>query len=243
MIVKFTIFAIEKHLKHFQMNIVYSLTNRTYSVIRGITFALLGISLLIWPALMLDLIVKILAVFLIASACVSLIVMFRQRKRYRKIIEQEDPQWKNERSFLSSFSFVSMVVNIIFGLLIFIFPSFFVSILVFLFGAILLVLGISQLANIALSSRYMKMSAMIYIFPSIITICGILLFFQPFTAKDVLTMFFGGCVTVYGIIELISAWKFRKIKFSLSGKYIRTGSPDDVEDAEYQEIMDSETGN
>ena len=59
-----------------------------------------------------------------------------------------------------------------------------------------------------------------YIVPAIITICGVILFFQPFTAKNVLTMFFGGCLAGYGAVELISSWVLRKVKFSKEGKFI-----------------------
>ncbi len=212
------------------MSIIYSLTNRTYSVIRGIIFLLLGAALLFWPASMLNLIVKLIAAFLVATGIVTLIFTLKAKKQ-----DAADGQV----SFLSSFAVVNVAVYICFGALIFIFPGFFVSILVFLFGVILLMLGLGQLANLFLSARHISMPAYFYIVPVIITICGIMLFFQPFTTKDVLTMFFGACVAVYGIEEIISGWMLRKVEFGRDGKFVQRDAPAveaSVEDVPYEEV-------
>lgn len=196
------------------MHIIYSITNRTYSAVRGVLILALGLALLIWPDAMLNIIVKLIAAFLIAAGLVTL--YFAQNKKEKEV---QVPQDEN-KSFLSSFASLNIAVYLCFGILIFIFPSFFVSILVFLFGAILLLLGIGQLINLFVSARHTKLSGYMYIVPAVITICGIILFFQPFTAKNVLTMFFGGCLAGYGAVELISSWMLRNVKFSKEGKFV-----------------------
>ena len=193
------------------MNIIYSITNRTYSVFRGAIVLILGLALLIWPDYMLNTIVKFIASFLIVAGLVALYFTARASKK-----EQNN----NGNSLLSAFASVNIIVYLGFGLIIFLFPSFFVSILVFLFGAILLLLGISQLANLIISGKHIKISAYLYIVPILVTICGIVLFFQPFTAKNILTMFFGGCLACSGAVELLSAWMLRKTQFSPDGEYI-----------------------
>lgn len=198
------------------MHIIYSITNRTYSAVRGVLILALGLALLIWPDAMLNIIVKLIAAFLIAAGLVTL--YFAQNKKEK---EAQVPQGE-DKSFLSSFANLNIAVYLCFGILIFIFPSFFVSILVFLFGAILLLLGIGQLINLFVSARHTKLSGYMYIVPAVITICGIILFFQPFTAKNVLTMFFGGCLAGYGAVELVSSWMLRKVKFSKDGKFLES---------------------
>ena len=185
------------------MSIINSLTNRVYSAIRGALMLALGMALLIWPETMLNVIVKLIAAFLIAAGIVTLYFTREEKKN----AVQDD-----HKGFLKSFASLNVAVYLCFGILIFLFPSFFVSILVFLFGAILLLLGIGQLVNLFLSSRHTKLSGYMYIVPAVVTICGIILFFQPFTAKNVLTMFFGGCLAGYGAVELVSAWILRNVK-------------------------------
>ena len=187
------------------MNIINTLTNRVYSAIRGVLMLVLGMALLIWPETMLNTIVKLIAAFLIAAG----IATFYFTREDNKGVAQDD-----QRGFLKSFASLNVAVYLCFGILMFLFPSFFVSIMVFLFGAILLLLGIGQLVNLFLSSRYTKLSGYMYIVPAVVTICGIILFFQPFTAKNVLTMFFGGCLAGYGAVELVSAWVLRKVKIN-----------------------------
>ena len=209
------------------MNVIYSITNRTYSVVRGILILALGVALLLWPESMLNIIVKLIAAFLIAAGLVTLYFTSSAKKEEEK---------RGEKSILSAFAILNIAVYLSFGILIFIFPSFFVSILVFLFGAILLLLGIGQLVNLFLSGRHTKLSGYLYIVPVVVTICGIILFFQPFTAKNVLTMFFGGCLAVYGVEEVLSSWMLRNVKFSSSGQYVAEHRSSEVEDVEAEEI-------
>ena len=203
----------EYNFKNIVMNFIYTLTNRTYSMISGSIFLLLGIALLFWPVGMLNLIVKLIAAFLVATGIITLIFTLKARK--------DEQELTGEQSFFSTFAIVNIAVYIGFGLLIFIFPGFFVSILVFLFGAILLLLGIGQLVNLFISARHTKLAGYFYIVPIVVTICGVILFFQPFTAKNVLTMFFGACVAFYGLEEFISGWMLRKVKFGPDGKLLQ----------------------
>ena len=181
----------------------------------------LGLALLIWPASMLNLIVKIIAAFLIAIGAVTLFINIKAQNEEDKEL---GPNVKRQRDVLRSFASLNVAIYLFFGILIFVFPGFFVSILVFLFGAILLMLGLGQLINLFLSSRHTKLPVYFYIVPIIVTLCGIILFFQPFTAKDVLTMFFGGSLAVYGAEEIIASWLLRKVKFGRDGKYVNTES-------------------
>ena len=70
--------------------------------------------------------------------------------------------------------------------------------------------------------------------PILVTLCGIILFFQPFTAKDVLTMFFGGCLAVYGIEELTASWILRKVKFGRDGKFVNAQA--NIQDVPFEEV-------
>ena len=196
------------------MNIIYSITNRSSSRIRGIICSLLGLSLLIWPDGMLNFIVMILAALLIVISVVSLILMYKGNKK--EIGGGFTP--------LSYFAFAAMVISLIFGILIFAFPAFFTGILVLLFGLFLLLLGGSQITNMVVSSKYMKLPIWLYVFPVLITVCGIICFFQPFEAKTAITLFFGAVVMVYGIIEIISSVMLRKVRFGEDGKYIEIKS-------------------
>ena len=213
------------------MNVVYSITNRTSSTVRGLLMLVLGLALLIWPASMLNLIVKIIAAFLIAIGVVTLYFNIKAQKEEEREL---GPNVKRQKDLLRSFASLNVAIYLFFGVLIFIFPGFFVSILVFLFGAILLLLGLGQLVNLFISSRHTSLPAFFYIVPILVTLCGIILFFQPFTAKDVLTMFFGGCLAIYGIEELTASWILRKVKFGRDGKFVNAQA--NIQDVPFEEV-------
>ncbi|MBO8429354.1 MAG: DUF308 domain-containing protein [Bacteroidetes bacterium] len=196
------------------MNIIYSITNRTSSLIRGMIFFVLGILLLFWPDQMLNFIVKILAAVLIVISIVSLVLMY---KGDRKVVGEAP-------SPLSYFAFAAMIVCLVFGVLVFAFPDFFTGIIVFLFGLLLILLGVAQITNMAVSSRYMKLPVWLYIFPVVIAACGIICFFKPFEARSAITVFFGAVVTLYGAVEIASSWMLRKIRFGEDGKYVEIKS-------------------
>ncbi len=204
------------------MHIIYSITNRVYSAVRGLLVFILGLALLLWPEAMLNVIVKLIAAFLVAAGLVTLYFTSKTRQ-----IEEKE----GEKSVLSAFAVLNIAVYLCFGIVIFLFPSFFVSILVFLFGAILLLLGIGQLVNLFISGRHAKVPGYLYIVPAVVTICGIILFFQPFTAKNVLTMFFGGCLAGYGVVETLSSWLLRRVKFGKDGQYLQSHT------VEYTEVQ------
>ncbi|MBR5856904.1 MAG: DUF308 domain-containing protein [Bacteroidales bacterium] len=215
------------------MRVIYSITNRTTSAFRGVIMLLMGMALLIWPASMLNIIVKVIAAFLIA---IGVVTLFANIRAEREEVQEMGPDRKRQRDILRAFASLNVSIYLFFGLLIFIFPGFFVSILVFLFGAILLFLGLGQLINLFISNRHASLPIFFYIVPIVITLCGVILFFQPFTAKDVLTMFFGGCLVVYGVEELIAAWMLRKVKFGKDGKFV----PAAVEEIPFEEVEEEE---
>ena len=192
------------------MNIIYSITNRTSSLVRGIVFLLLGFLLVIRPESMLNFIVMILAALLIVISVISIILMYKGSRK--EIGGGFTP--------LSYFSFAAMIISLVFGVLLFAFPSFFTEILVLLFGLFLLLLGGTQIANMVVSAKYVRLPLWLYVSPILITISGVVCFFQPFQAKTAIIIFFGAVVMLYGIVEIISSVMLRRVKFEKNGSYV-----------------------
>lgn len=199
------------------MNYVYSITNRPYSAVRGIITLAFGLCLLLWPGFTAGLIVKIIAAFLLAAGVLTLIFALNANGK--------------SGGRVPFFSILNICVYLLFGLLIFLFPGFFLGLIAFLFGAVLLIAGIGQIVNLYYSSKYAQISGGLYIIPIIVIVCGVALFFSPRYSTEVLTMIFGGATALYGISAIISAWQLRKIKFTKDGKF---SAP--VEDINYEEV-------
>lgn len=200
------------------MSVIYSFTNRTYSVVRGVMALALGICLLVWPDSAAALIIKIIAAFLLAAGILTLMVALNARR-------------KTAGEGMPALTIMNICVYLVFGLLIFMFPNFFLGVIMFLFGAVLLFFGTGQLINVIYSKKYIGISWGFYVVPVLMIASGILLFFNPFSTVTVLTAFFGACLAVYGLSEMYSAWRLKKVVFDKSGKYVGI-----AEDVPYEEV-------
>lgn len=227
------------------MSFVYFITNRKASFVRGLLTLALGICLLLWPTNTIGIIIKLIAGFLVLMGIITLVFSL-------------NANGNNGKSGIPFIVVFNVLIYTIFGVLIFIFPNFFLNLIAFLFGAVLLIAGIGQLINLYHSSKYTILSGWIYIIPTLVTICGIALFFFTKESTTTLTIVFGGAVTLYGVSELYSAWVLRKVRFNKDGVYeqrleetasngdvtINTASTDEskkddfAEDVPFEEVKD-----
>src|SRR5574344_801888 len=113
------------------MGLVYTVTNRNFSLFRGLFTTLFGLALLIWPQQFPQLIVRIIAGFSLLAGLFTLITLAERVKR------------TGERGIVSTLGAINAIIYFVFGALIFIFPGFFISILTFFLGALLLLIGAS----------------------------------------------------------------------------------------------------
>ena len=203
------------------MGFGFYVTNRTSSVVRGILTLLFGGCLLIWPGFTAGLIVKLIAGVLVAIGAVTLLSAVRAASQ--------------TNSAIPVLVALNVGVYLIFGLLVFLFPNFFLSLIAFLFGGVLLVAGLSQVIGLYQGSKYAPVGGGMYIVPVAITICGIALFFSPRASTEMLTMIFGGAVALYGISELVAVWKLRSGKTPAGNGGAASGTPEG-EYTDYEEV-------
>lgn len=203
------------------MGFGFYVTNRTSSVVRGVLTLLFGGCLLIWPGFTAGLIVKLIAGVLVAIGAVTLLSAVRAASQ--------------TNSAIPVLVALNVGVYLIFGLLVFLFPNFFLSLIAFLFGGVLLVAGLSQVIGLYQGSKYAPVGGGMYIVPVAITICGIALFFSPRASTEMLTMIFGGAVALYGISELVAVWKLRSGKTPAGNGGAASGTPEG-EYTDYEEV-------
>lgn len=152
----------------------------------------------------------------------------------------------NRRRGIFSLMSINAVVDIVIGLVLFLFPEPVTHLIVYLIGILLLFLGAIQL--LALSSIMSLLgSGFMSLVLSIATILGgILLLFNPFTMK-VTGIIAGAALVVYGVQELISSWRMDQakkvydIKFGPKpeGKSSPSNEFEGVKDVDYQKVEDN----
>ena len=152
-------------------------------------------------------VVKIVAAFLMVFGVVSLVVGMLDRKS-------------------GSFPLLAAnsVVDLAIGVLLFLYPTQVAGFIVYAIGAALIIFGILQLI-VLISTLSLLGGGFLTLILSICAIVGgIILVFNPFTMK-VMSIVAGAALFVYGVQELMSAWKVRKaVKVQEARKLEATGT-------------------
>ena len=193
---------------------------------RALIALVIGIMMVVSPANALTTVVKIIAAFMLASGVVSLVVGLKDK----------------EKGSLPLMSF-NALVDLILGLLMFIFPGVIAKFMIYLIGFVLLAFGIVQILALISARRAVGMGFGAFILPIIVTLIGAFILFNPF-AESVMTMIAGAALIVYGASELLSSWKMKKAideyEIHQAPKTEQPSQPEnplaDVKDVEYEKV-------
>lgn len=163
-----------------------------YSVMRCVSAIAIGILLMVWPeAAILYLVIAIGAMFFIPSlfSLVGYFMKGRQVGVYFPIVS---------------------LGSLLFGLWLMISPAFFVGILMYVLGIVLIFAGISQIANLISARSHTVVPFGFFVMPILILLSGLVVVVNPFAAATIPFIILGVSSAVYGITELINLYKFRK---------------------------------
>lgn len=170
-----------------------SLFHPTYGIIRSIIALLLGLSLVIWPGVAVDAFVRILGAVMILVGGVALGINFLGKERL-------------------GFLFASTgIIAVVFGIVLLAFPDFFVNLLSYLFGILMLFFSIGEIATLLSAGKYTKVKFGFYIIPILIFLAGIFLIVRPMDAAKAVFIFFGISMIFYAVFEFVLAVKFSKV--------------------------------
>lgn len=146
-------------------------------------------------------VVRIVASFLFAAGFVSLVYGFTYRK-----------------GEVLSLMITNAVVDVVLGLLLFLFPTQVAGFIVYLIGALLILFGTLQLIVLAGAMNLVGARFTSLIFSICAVIGGAFLLFNPFTIK-IMSIISGCLLLIYGISELFSTWQVEKAKKAYEIKF------------------------
>lgn len=181
------------NIKKKEMNPFYAFFDRSYGYARSIITLIVGLLLVIWPDVAVVTMIYVIGALILAAGIVSLFLSYFGK-------------WKEDKPSLLT---MNAIVDISFGIVLIIFPKFFASIIMFLFGIILLLFGVSGVVGLFQSNKIIKISWTLFVIPVLTTLAGITIFFNPFSSAQYLTIFFGAFLLLYSIGEFISTFKVR----------------------------------
>ena len=173
--------------------ITFGYKNRFNGPLRALTAIAIGIVMVMSKTNALELVVRIIAAFLLASGIVSLFVGYRNRN--------------NGAMSLMGFN---AAVDIILGIMLFIFPGFVAGLLIYLIAFVLIGFGLFQVIGLLSANRVMKVGLWSFIMPVLVLAAGIFLMARPAFVGEAIGVVAGAALIVYGVSELLSSWKMRK---------------------------------
>ncbi|MCF8358967.1 MAG: DUF308 domain-containing protein [Prolixibacteraceae bacterium] len=183
-------------------------------LIRGIITILFGIAAIAVPGLSLEVVIRFMGALLMLDGFVNLIVGLIGKQQ-------------NQSTFIIVPRGTS---NLIIGLVLVLFPSFMVSIFVFVIGIILLFAGITQLASQIGGKNLPGISWVIALSSVIAILAGVIMLFNPFESAKTILIVFGTVITLYGIGEVVRSFRVRKFRKE------NPPEPPRTVDADYEEV-------
>ena len=206
--------------------ITFGYKNKFNGPIRALTAIAIGVVMVISKTNALELAVRIIAAFLVASGIVSGIVGYRNRV--------------NGTMSLMGFN---GVVDIVLGLLLFLFPGFVSGLLIYLIAFALIGFGLFQMVGLFSANRVMRVGLWSFVMPFLVFAAGMFLMMKPSFVGEAIGVVAGASLIIYGVSELLSSWKMRKaideyeIHQTGAAKSSKPeNGPVDVKDVDYEKV-------
>ena len=200
--------------------------SRVNGPLRALIALIIGVLMVISPEKALTTVVKVIAAFLLASGLVSLFVGLRDK----------------EKGALPLMSF-NALVDVLLGLVLFLFPGFIAKFMIYLIGFVLLAFGVVQIAALFGARRIIGLGLGAFFLPTVVTLVGGFILFNPF-AESVMVMIAGAALIVYGASEFLSSWRVRKAidEYEIhqapvsEQPAVSESGLDDVKDVDYEKV-------
>ena len=190
------------------------------SILSSVILFLVGIFLLINPETTLYAISYIVGSILIILGIIPSVKYF---------------SYKEKQTYLS-FSFISGIFSLIFGIIVIVNPSIIGSIIPLIVGIWMFINGLSKLQYVILAKRENKNNIVSLIIACAILLCGILLIVNPFRGAVILTKLIGISILIYSILDLFECHLLNKtINKKEKKSKVKKENKETIIEAEYEE--------
>jgi uncharacterized membrane protein HdeD (DUF308 family) len=161
------------------------------SIIRSVLAIVAGLLMILWPYRMGEYMVMAIGALFIFAGIYTLVLYVRSNNT-RKTVH-----------------IVSAVASLLLGVWLILVPDFFIKILMYVWGILLVLAGIQQIVALVAARRYMSVPVGYYILPSLIIAAGIVITAHPGLIISYTFIILGTLSLLYGLNELIGWYKFR----------------------------------
>ena len=180
--------------------------------------------------------------FLLFGLISCIAYYFEKEKVAKKTATAEQQEGQQEEENLKSPSFpIAGVGSIALGIILAVMPNTFITWVVYILAALLILGAVNQFMNLARSRQYARVPAYMWLFPTVILAIAILLISKPIETAQLPLLVLGWAFMYYGVLEfilIIRMYLVRKSYEKAEEAKIVTGDKlvtDNIEDAEIVE--------
>lgn len=180
--------------------------------------------------------------FLLSGLVSCIAYYFEKEKVAKKTATAEQQEGQQEEENLKSPSFpIAGVGSIALGIILAVMPNTFITWVVYILAALLILGAVNQFMNLARSRQYARVPVYMWLFPTVILAIAILLISKPIETAQLPLLVLGWAFMYYGVLEfilIIRMYLVRKSYEKAEEAKIVTGDKlvtDNIEDAEVVE--------
>ena len=180
--------------------------------------------------------------FLLSGLVSCIAYYFEKEKVAKKTAKAEQQEGQQEEENLKSPSFpIAGVGSIALGIILAVMPNTFITWVVYILAALLILGAVNQFMNLARSRQYARVPVYMWLFPTVILAIAILLISKPIETAQLPLLVLGWAFMYYGVLEfilIIRMYLVRKSYEKAEDAKIVTGDKlvtDNIEDAEIVE--------
>ena len=177
--------------------------------------------------------------FLLSGLVSCIAYYFEKEKVAKKTAKAEQQEGEQEKENLKSPSFpIAGVGSIALGIILAVMPNTFITWVVYILAALLILGAVNQFMNLARSRQYARVPVYMWLFPTVILAIAILLISKPIETAQLPLLVLGWAFMYYGVLEfilIIRMYLVRKSYEKAEEAKVVTGDKlvtDNIEDAE-----------
>ena len=189
--------------------------------VRGIFSLIIGVLLVVYPSAASVYFVMAVGVLFFIPGAVSLSAFLMRRADGRM------------------FPFMGLG-SLLFGLWLLITPAFFVGILMYVLGAVLVLAGLGMLVNLSAIRKRAPVAVVFYVVPVLVIVGGILVLVNPFRAAELPFIILGVSSIIYALSSMLNAYKFRAVTIEAVEIIEEGPSAEEHSEAEASEVKEVE---
>lgn len=209
------------------------------SVFRAICAIAIGILLIKFPDNTVTWITVAIGILFLLSGIISLVVYVHASKNVSEY-KITDAQGRVVAGEKPTFPIVG-VGSIILGFLLALTPNIFITALMYIIGAILILGAINQYMNLINARKYGSVGFGYWIFPSVILLIGLYVIIKPMAPASMAMLVLGWCSLLYGVTEIINSLKFYSDKRKMRQAQEIPVAEEVIEDTTVEEVAEETT--